>query len=50
MSGFEDNPFGEPVVDNPFAVSDVLHFQLNGAYFKVFHWPIGLYLLYYNLF
>lgn len=26
MSGFEDNPFGEPVVDNPFAVSDVLTF------------------------
>lgn len=21
MSGFQDNPFGEPMVDNPFAVS-----------------------------
>lgn len=20
MSGFDDNPFGEPIVDNPFAV------------------------------
>lgn len=22
MSGFDENPFGEPTVDNPFAVSD----------------------------
>lgn len=21
MSGFDDNPFGEPTIDNPFAVS-----------------------------
>lgn len=29
MSKFEDNPFGEPVVDNPFAVSVILlDFQL----------------------
>lgn len=24
MSGFDDNPFGEPTVDNPFAVRNVI--------------------------
>lgn len=27
MSGFDDNPFGEPTVDNPFAVSHRLSSQ-----------------------
>lgn len=26
MSGFEDNPFGEPMVDNPFAVRRIFFF------------------------
>lgn len=26
MSGFDDNPFGEPIVDNPFAVGSFWDF------------------------
>ena len=28
MSGFDDNPFGEPTVDNPFAVRNVIIFVI----------------------
>ena len=36
MSGFDDNPFGEPIVDNPFAVSVVVFFADEVSFFFFF--------------
>ena len=34
MSGFEENPFGEPTTDNPFAVSTYIYSTCMLARFK----------------
>lgn len=34
MSGFDDNPFGEPTVDNPFAVRNVITMLILCANFQ----------------